>query len=264
MRDGAGRDEVRPSVFNGLSGGPHASVQSERESHADLLLIRGDVLATIAGVLARFDDRTLQQLSRGSYRDVLVSKGEEGFAVRQVNGWTIVVGAPLTIYGNDDKLEELARQLECEVFVASAVGTTGSYGFSRFDPTPKRQFLVSDDNVALDEGEPLAAESAIDPTSFGQSELMLVLARHATDLHVAWEFSDWEAWGAAAVTQPNSAGKLLRAKRRTRLAVPTEVTVDVEGWTRCPECNRRLKVSDASVFSNGVHKCGKHLAPIKG
>jgi len=233
--------------------------------HADMLLIRRDVRATIAAVLEGFDDDgELQQLARGSYQEVLgcAGNGNRVFSVKWVDGWTIVIGAALTMYGQDVVLEGLATQLDCEVLVAIAVGTSASYGFSRFNPRPTRQFAVDDDAIILDEGTILAAEREPRPKSFGESDLMLVLARHAVDLRAAWALPDWETWGALAPIQQLSPGEVLRAKRRTRLAVPAEVSIDAHGWTRCPECRRRFKVSDGSVFSNGKHKCGKHLVPV--
>jgi len=39
-----------------------------------------------------------------------------------------------------------------------------------------------------------------------------------------------------------------------------EVTLDPEGWTRCPACNRRFSVTNSGVFKDGQHRCGQALS----
>lgn len=82
-------------------------------------------------------------------------------AVEYAHGYTLLPDAEMLYVLEEDLLAELALALQTEVYGLLVHSASATYGFSWFDSSASRQFLVQDGEVVLDVGAPLPLENGV-------------------------------------------------------------------------------------------------------
>jgi hypothetical protein len=74
------------------------------------------------------------------------------------NDWTIILDPETVDTVSENPLSLLSRSLDSEVLTFIIQTNSGSYGFSKYQKTKQRAFMVSDGEVIEEFGEPLTEE----------------------------------------------------------------------------------------------------------
>jgi hypothetical protein len=168
-----------------------AVISNDLSLHMSLLMVRGDHTANLRGIFSHFDygwtepvqrvaawDAALEEIRypRPDRPPTLVRK-----AVAHVTGWTVVLDPELIMFAEDVACTALASELGTAVFGAVCEGTSGSYGFSFFNPDRQRAYMVSDSEVQEDSGQPLQAETGINLAELFEDDVLEITKRMGMD-----------------------------------------------------------------------------------
>jgi hypothetical protein len=92
----------------------------------------------------------------------LSSKGITIRGVWYENNWTIISDPEFTDLVSADIIEKLAKKFNTRVLTFMIQSTSATFGYSLYNPSIERQFIVSDGDICENNGTPLPEEKEID------------------------------------------------------------------------------------------------------
>ena len=137
-----------------------------------IIAIKGNHLDKVSSIFATFnyiDNKADKQFDSvdnavAYLSDNYFSFADKNIAIRGIwecNGWTLIHDPEMVDAADDNVMESLAKNINSDIYSFLIQTTSGTFGFTKFNPSLTRQFLSSEGNIAQNDGEPIAEESGL-------------------------------------------------------------------------------------------------------
>ncbi len=156
-------------------------------THHSLVLFQGDQMQRLPEIFGCFDYTMTDHKETVSGMETIWERTNWPLRTRPrdtvhkavlSNGlWTGVLDREMSLITQKKKCQECAKKFGIKIFGYFSESVSGSCGFYLFNPMLQREFFMQDNEVVVDEGDPLPEEAGLTLDNVIESGVMTI-ARH--------------------------------------------------------------------------------------